>query len=599
MEYRKVCNVCGRIYCYDDSDIRNNKSNAAVAILGSISAIANAFDGTRYDMYESNKMADRASSKITDFSKCPHCGSRDIRDLTDEEYRDYKDGLVGDAGSKVSGGIQINTNASVDALIQRGMLFLEEGNWKTAQAYFDNALDADPANADAYIGKMMIDYRIKSLKELNDFDQIVDENSNFIKALRFSDGDKNKQIEEISQNIRNNIIFKEKNFKYHQAIESFEKGTAESLDEARDIFLTLTDFKDSNDKAIECLKLKYRIGANLIQQDSSVNISEGISILEDLGDFENVEELLENARIKLADVKTKEEKQEREESIRKEKTKKKNIIIGSFAGSVILALVLLYIMVLGPMTNYNKAMQYMESGDYLNAYKYFKKAPNYKDSGTYLNDLIVVPVNVSYKNNYSDYDRSGVYSFTYSNKGLMTGYNHKRQGIKSSDVGTVSYGLSYDSSGRITSRENGWNNGFEYNEDSIGVEFDEITRNEYWTFDYDGNVTEHVDSNSVSKEMNDYTFKTTRKNKKNLAEKRSKYQNGKFLATQTFHFSYNDMDLIDEVIFTRKNASGYGNDDKNTFNIEYDVKYIPDATVKSDDIFRNMWILVIGLDLNY
>ncbi|MCL0269449.1 hypothetical protein M2T75_39640, partial [Klebsiella pneumoniae] len=71
MEYRKKCNVCGKIWCYTDEDIKQNTKNAGLAALSSIGAVANVFVGTRYDAYEQTKMSDRAISKIRDFSKCP------------------------------------------------------------------------------------------------------------------------------------------------------------------------------------------------------------------------------------------------------------------------------------------------------------------------------------------------------------------------------------------------------------------------------------------------------------------------------------------------------------------------------------------------
>ena len=47
-----------------------------------------------------------------------------------------------------------HSNATVDALMKRGYLFLEDHEWKSAKGYFDDSLDVDPENAQAYIGML-------------------------------------------------------------------------------------------------------------------------------------------------------------------------------------------------------------------------------------------------------------------------------------------------------------------------------------------------------------------------------------------------------------------------------------------------------------
>ena len=75
MEYRKICNVCHNIWCYTDNDVKENARNATVGALASIGSIASAIGGTRYDMYEMNKVSNNATNKIKDFNKCPYCNS--------------------------------------------------------------------------------------------------------------------------------------------------------------------------------------------------------------------------------------------------------------------------------------------------------------------------------------------------------------------------------------------------------------------------------------------------------------------------------------------------------------------------------------------
>ena len=55
---------------------------------------------------------------------------------------------------------------SVDSLLRRGQLYLEQGDWKSANEYFDKVLDIAPENAAAYIGKLCAERKQPSLEAL-------------------------------------------------------------------------------------------------------------------------------------------------------------------------------------------------------------------------------------------------------------------------------------------------------------------------------------------------------------------------------------------------------------------------------------------------
>ena len=79
------CNVCGHIFCYTKQDLKDNQTNATLTALSGIGTIAAAIGGTRFDMYEQSKLADRNAAKIVDYSRCPSCHSTNLVQLADDE----------------------------------------------------------------------------------------------------------------------------------------------------------------------------------------------------------------------------------------------------------------------------------------------------------------------------------------------------------------------------------------------------------------------------------------------------------------------------------------------------------------------------------
>jgi len=79
---------------------------------------------------------------------------------------------------------------TVESLIKRGKLFLEDSEWMQAEEYYDRVLDIDPEYSPAYIGKLCVDYKLFSDDKLYEIDENrLSDNPNYKKALRFAKGD--------------------------------------------------------------------------------------------------------------------------------------------------------------------------------------------------------------------------------------------------------------------------------------------------------------------------------------------------------------------------------------------------------------------------
>lgn len=83
--------------------------------------------------------------------------------------------------------------ATVQSLLKRAFMFLEDGEWRRANEYAEKVLDIDPENGEAYLAKAMSDLKKRSRSSMNDASGI-EPNANIQKALRFGSGSLKNEI---------------------------------------------------------------------------------------------------------------------------------------------------------------------------------------------------------------------------------------------------------------------------------------------------------------------------------------------------------------------------------------------------------------------
>ncbi len=157
--------------------------------------------------------------------------------------------ILGTEGADRTGNIPLKT----DNLIKRVFHFLEDENWKSADEYCENILDRDPENAKAYLAKMMVEHQIHTEEELKKNSSFIHEDSNFVKALRYSDDSFHSKLEAYANYA-----------KYNYAISVLD--TIETIDELCDdlhevekkllqvkqIFEEIVPFLDSQEHLTQC-----------------------------------------------------------------------------------------------------------------------------------------------------------------------------------------------------------------------------------------------------------------------------------------------------------------------------------------------------------
>ena len=86
-EFRKKCNVCGHIFCYTQGDLEANRKKLINSGLSSLAAAGQMLGGAHTAGAVNSAAADNKAKEVIDYDRCPKCGSRDLRELTEEEFQ--------------------------------------------------------------------------------------------------------------------------------------------------------------------------------------------------------------------------------------------------------------------------------------------------------------------------------------------------------------------------------------------------------------------------------------------------------------------------------------------------------------------------------
>ena len=74
-------------------------------------------------------------------------------------------------------------------LLKRAFMFLDDGDFDKGNEYFERVLDIDPENAEAYLGKLMIEKHVRHREDLAKCAELFDRNKNYKNAIRFGNAD--------------------------------------------------------------------------------------------------------------------------------------------------------------------------------------------------------------------------------------------------------------------------------------------------------------------------------------------------------------------------------------------------------------------------
>ncbi len=272
-------------------------------------------------------------------------------------------------------------NANIAPLLKRAFMFLEDGDWKSANEYCEKVLDIDPECGEAYLGKLMAELKVRKQESLKELSAPFDGSGNYQKVIRFANEKLKNELTKYVNHINTRNEEARLEGIYVEASRKMRDAKSESdFKVAADYFGSILEYKDSSVLEKKCLEdaeitRKDEILTSAKADMNCNNIeayNKAITKLKLIPTWRNSNELLQFCENSIEEIKLKERKAiQRKRIIR---------LIALSVFCMVIAFVVLLNTVIIPMERYNSALSLMESGNFEEAILAFEALDGYKDS---------------------------------------------------------------------------------------------------------------------------------------------------------------------------------------------------------------------------
>lgn len=314
---------------------------------------------------------------------------------------------VGSPKTAVKETVVINGgNSNTAPLLKRAFMFLEDGNWEEADEYCEKVLDQDPENAQAYLGKLMAELRVRKQEQLAECEETFENNGNYQKALRFGSKEFRATLEKyVVLNKLNTEKARLTEIYNNAIIEMDNADTENSYKAVAEKFKDIGGFKDADELARQCFENAevcrkdsiYEAAVARKNTNSIKALEEAVAFFKSIPSWKDSEEQIYDCQKKIEEIKTEEERRRLKEKriaenlrIAEEK-RKKNLkklvgITSLFILVWIVFAIMLRFVIIPYNTNrekenkYNEAISLIDSGNIVEAYEELIALDGYKDS---------------------------------------------------------------------------------------------------------------------------------------------------------------------------------------------------------------------------
>lgn len=287
---------------------------------------------------------------------------------------------AGPNGSNMQQGGIARVSGDPKVLLERAFMFLEDGDWDKADIYCESVLDQNPKCAEAYLGKLMAEVKIRKKEDLSKAKEPLDQSDNYRKVMRFADESLRERLSNAKEVQHNEQL-------YAEAMACMTAASdEEAYRNAAQKFYSLGSYKDASARREQCMQRADRIRADRMQREETKrkediysraekcmhkgtieSYNTAIQLYESVPNFRSSAAQISECRRKIEDLEAKEAA--RQVAVEKAKKKAKKIaIIAAPIVCVCIAFVIVLTTVIIPKQEYSKkyseAMEMIESGDY-------------------------------------------------------------------------------------------------------------------------------------------------------------------------------------------------------------------------------------------
>ena len=330
----------------------------------------------------------------------------------------------------------VNTSADSNTapLLERAFMFLEDGDWQSADEYCEKVLDLDPKCAEAYLGKLMAELRVNKRENLKACANTFDDRNNYQKALRFGDEKLKKELVgyiefiternlaelydeavDIMKKAHSSADFRKASVRfmnisfykdseslaetcddraqniakeefYNERIQEMQRAQSEAdFRRIASNFEPIKDFKDSAEKIKLCLEKAEGIRKDAIlaegkeKMNSHISRESAMKLFESISGWKDADEQLARCRELDEEYKANIAREKILADEKKKKAKKNAKIVGPIVAVAIIFIIILNTVII-PSSNYKKAVEFEMSGDITSAIAHYNKAGNYNDA---------------------------------------------------------------------------------------------------------------------------------------------------------------------------------------------------------------------------
>ena len=286
-------------------------------------------------------------------------------------------------------------------LVKRAFMSLEDGDFAKADEFCEQALNTDPENARAWLGKLMAQLKVRRVEDLKNQPQPFDGNSHYQKVMRFGDAALKAQLKEDIDIINNRNEHDRQKAIFERASNMLKNATTvDQCLEAIKLLNTIPGFDGVKEKTeagnarIESIKAEIEISNAEAYQiamayKNDKKWGEANLAFKKLGDYRDSQKQLAICMdAQEAERRAKEERRERMQrrAMQKAKAKaakrRKWVIAFVVVLLVIAAAAAYYFKEFKPRQTYDSAVKSRNEGNYDEAMRLFESLGAYKDAST-------------------------------------------------------------------------------------------------------------------------------------------------------------------------------------------------------------------------